>query len=139
MLTILNTARSFNLTQFVRKYKKEVIIGLTLVAVMFAISLGFANETGTLWTATESAGSDLLKNLRRFYCYTAFPILLVINLLGMAFTKDEKMIAVIKKALIIEAIVFIGIFAIAAIRDTLMGIAEKVDSEAATEVKSLGN
>ena len=136
MPNVIAKARGSTFTAFVRKYKKELIVGFALVAVMAMIGFGFASQgTNTLWEATESAGNDLIKNLRRFYCYTAFPILLVINLLGMAFTKDERMIAVIKKALIIEAIVFIGIFAIAAIRDTLIDVASKVDSNAVTEMK----
>lgn len=111
---------------FVEKHKTAVMV-TTMICFAFLLTMGtqsFADNT--IWGVAEEASKDLITNIKNLYCKAIFPLAAVIALIAMVLTKDEKKLAVEKKALVTLIVVFIAIYGVYVLRDTVEQLATKV-------------
>jgi len=82
-------------------------------------SLAQPADDKTIWSVLFKVSKQGTMRLKQFYCFTAFPPLALIAAISIAFTKDEKKIAIEKKALIGMVVVFLLILAFDAVVNTV--------------------
>lgn len=111
---------------FVEKHKAAVMV-TTMVAFMFLMVIASQSYADSIWNVAENASTSLITNIKNLYCKTIFPLGAVLALIAMVLTKDEKKLAVEKRALITLIIVFIAIYGVYVIRDTVLGLATQVE------------
>lgn len=105
------------------------------IAVMALAILGFAflfvitqpAYADTIFEVAEKTATTLIGSIKNLYFKAIFPIAFVIDLIALALTKDEKKLAVEKRALIILVAVFIGMYLVSALAETLAQIGSELD------------
>ena len=111
---------------FVENHKGAVMV-TTMVAFMFLMAIATQSYADTIWNVAENASASLITNIKNLYCKAIFPLGAVIALIAMVLTKDEKKLAVEKRALITLIVVFIAIYGVYVIRDTVQNLATQVE------------
>lgn len=89
---------------------------------LYADSVSSA-PTSQLFDAAGNFAQKLIEGLDDFYCSKLFPLIFVFDLIMLAISKDERKIAVEKKALITICIVFVLIKGVTVIQTTLENVA----------------
>lgn len=112
---------------FVMEHKAVVMASL-VVGFLFLLTFSMPSRADTIWNVAATASDSLIKNIKDLYCKAIFPLLFVLDLILMALTKDEKKLAIEKRALLILVIVFVAIYGVYVIRDTVLGLASQVES-----------
>lgn len=112
---------------FVMEHKAVVMASL-VVGFLFLLTFFMPSRADTIWNVAATASDSLIKNIKDLYCKAIFPLLFVLDLILLALTKDEKKLAIEKRALLILVIVFVAIYGVYVIRDTVLGLANQVES-----------
>lgn len=110
---------------FMEKHRVAVMM-TALVGFMFLLTFATQSHADTIWNVAETASGSLIENIKNLYCGTIFPLGVVIALISMVLTKDEKKLAIEKRALITLIVVFIAIYGVYVLRDTVKGLATQV-------------
>lgn len=97
--------------------KKVALVLAALNLCMCGLGSAYAN---TLFDQAGTLSENLTKGLDDLYCDKLFPLLFVVDCIFLAFTKDERKIAVEKKALITVCVVFVAIKIVKIIQTTLV-------------------
>lgn len=88
---------------FIKKYKVAIIGACLLMALLVVMNRSIAAD---IWSAGSGVAKNFANNLQNFYCMKLFPVLMLVNLVLLAVTKDDKKLAIIKRALITLIVVF---------------------------------
>lgn len=112
---------------FVMEHKAVVMTSL-MVGFLFLLMFSTSSRADTIWNVAATASDSLIKNIKDLYCKAIFPLLFVLDLILLALTKDEKKLAIEKRALLILVIVFIAIYGVYVIRDTVLNLANQVET-----------
>ena len=106
-----------NAERFIWKYRKIITFIGVLMAFSSCMLSMFAADN--IFDAGSGVIADLLTNIRSVFCYRIAPLVLVINLIVLAVSKDEKVFSAGIKALITIAVVWIILQFLPAILATL--------------------
>lgn len=119
-----------NIKTTLRHFYNCIYIGIT--CALFNINPIFADPESTsepptvaeqtIFTAGESIVSSLTTTISDFYTQKCFPLLLVVNLVLLAFTKNEKRVELYKKSLVVICVVYVLLRGSALITSTLDSI-----------------
>lgn len=77
-----------------------------------------------IFDAGGNLADSLFNQIKDLYVGKLFPLLLVVNLVLLAFTKDDKKVALLKRTLITICVVFIAMHLVSLITSTLTGFSE---------------
>lgn len=94
----------------------------SLKALLQAATVGFSVvsvKADTLWEVGKTASTDLFAKMKDLYCNGLFWPLLGLNLILLAFTKDDKKRGVLRYALIAIIIVYVIFNGITLLKETL--------------------
>lgn len=111
---------------FVMEHKAVVMASL-VVGFLFLLTFSMPSRADTIWNVAQTASESLITNIKDLYCKAIFPLLFVLDLILLALTKDEKKLAIEKRALLILVIVFVAIYGVFVIRDTVLGLSKQVE------------
>lgn len=101
--------------------KKVALVLAALNLCMCGLGSAFAADSAnTLFDKAGKLSENLTSGLDNLYCDKLFPLLFVVDCIFLAFTKDERKIAVEKKALITVCVVFVAIKIVRYIQATLV-------------------
>ena len=80
---------------------------LCVYGVGNAYATSASGSLNSLFTKAGDLSNNIVTQITDLYCNKLFPLLFVVNLVFIAFTKDERKMSVEKKALITICVVFV--------------------------------
>ncbi len=101
--------------------KKAALLLAAFNLCMCGLGSAFASSAAnSLFDKVGKLSEKLTTGLDDLYCDKLFPLLFVLDCIFLAFTKDDRKIAVEKKALITVCVVFVAIKVVKVIQATLV-------------------
>ena len=99
----------------------------TILMIMGVLAVSLLCFTGmhadTLWEKASGITESVLKSLKTLYCYRLAPLIIVISVIIMAASKNDKLIGAAKQTLIYALIAFFVIMLLNPIFETINGYA----------------
>lgn len=117
-------ASSLALKKFL--WENRLLIALFIATTSFIAIMSPAFAADTLWNSGYSVSAKLVKYLKGAYCYTIFPPAAILTAIAIAITRDDKMLATLKKALITEVVVFFVVLGVDIVFNTVADLTNGV-------------
>ncbi len=100
---------------------KTFLMIMGIVIMSMACFMGM--HADTLWEKASGITEDVLKSLKTLYCYRLAPLVIIISVITMAVSKNDKLIGAAKQTLISALVAFFVIMLLNPIFETINGYA----------------
>ena len=105
--------------------RQKILYG---IAVYSSLTAFYATPTTAFGRGIDNFFSNLLKEIAAIYCGSLWLVLLAINLVWLGWCKNERVIPVLKKSLIIIIVVYIALRVLTGNSGILTNTANTVES-----------
>lgn len=100
---------------------KTFLMIMGIVIMSMACFMGM--HADTLWEKASGITEEVLKSLKTLYCYRLAPLVIVVSVITMAVSKNDKLIGAAKQTLIYALVAFFVIMLLNPIFETINGYA----------------